>query len=86
MLERKFFIDDFYDAVVIRGFQENLARISDLFERKAVVEVGVNGTARLTRLAGDLLRKLQTGVVQFYALIFSIGITVILYVMILAGK
>ncbi len=83
VLGKKYFFDDLYDWFVIRGMQENLARISDWFEKYAVIETGVHGTARAARLAGDLLRKLQTGHVQFYALVFAIGATVLLYVFIL---
>ncbi len=79
----KYFIDDFYDNIVIKGVQENIAKVSDWFERIVVVEAGVNGTARLTRGAGDILRKLQTGMVQFYALVFAAGFTVILYIFML---
>jgi len=74
--------DDFYDWL-IQNVQQNVARFSDAFERIAVVEGGVNGTAKFTRMCGDLLRKFQTGVVQFYALLFTGGITVIIYIMIL---
>ena len=83
VLGNKYFIDDFYDTVVIKGIQENIAKISDWFERVVVVEAGVNGTARFTRSAGDILRKLQTGVVQFYALVFAAGLTVIIYIFLL---
>ena len=86
VLTKKYFFDEFYDTVVIRGIQENAARISDLFERSVVVQGAVNGTAFVTRKAGDLLRKFQTGVVQFYALVFCLSVTVILYLFILAGR
>ena len=85
LLEKKYFFDEFYDGVVIKGFQENIARISDWFERIVVIEGGVNGTARLTRLAGDWLRKLQSGVVQFYALVFSVGMTTLIYLFVWMG-
>ena len=85
ILEKKYFFDDLYDAF-IHFVQENIARLSDLFERSVVVERGMNGTARLTERLSHLVRKLQTGVVQFYALFLAAGITVILYVLILSGK
>jgi NADH-quinone oxidoreductase subunit L len=76
LLEKKFFMDDLYDAFV-QKVQQNFARGCDLFERWVVVEWMVNGTARITAWAGDSLRRLQTGRVHFYALFFSIGITVV---------
>ena len=86
VLEKKYFFDDFYDVVVIKLIQENAAKFLDFFERIVVVEAGVNGTARFTRSIGDMLRRLQTGVVQFYALVFTAGVTLIVYLFILAGK
>ena len=85
ILEKKYFFDDVYDAF-IHFVQENIARVSDLFERRVVVEGGMNGSARLTRRLSRLVRTLQTGVVQFYALFFAAGVTVIIYVLILSGK
>ncbi len=79
MLQRKYFFDDFYDVVVIRGIQENIAKVSDAFERILVVEGAVNGTAKSAHRLGDILRKFQTGFVQTYAFIFAIGITLILF-------
>ncbi len=86
VLEKKYFFDDFYDVVVVKGIQENIAKLSDAFERIVVVEGGANGTARLTQKFGDLLRRLQTGLIQLYALVFAAGLTLILYVILVWGK
>ena len=86
LFDKKYFFDDFYDTVVIGFFQEGAAKISDAFERIVVVEGGVNGTARLTRKLGDTLRKLQTGGVQSYAFVFTIGITLILFYFLAANS
>jgi NADH-quinone oxidoreductase subunit L len=86
VLSRKYFFDDFYDSVLVRGIQQNLARLSDLFERSVVIETGINRTGRMTRGFGDWLRQLETGVVQFYALIFTVGVTFLIYVFILVGR
>ncbi|MBI3313655.1 MAG: NADH-quinone oxidoreductase subunit L [Candidatus Omnitrophica bacterium] len=83
--EHKYFFDDFYDFL-IRAVQQNLAKLSDWFERLVVVETFVNGLARSTRHFGRVLTLLQTGVVQSYALVFSVGITVFIYLFIMAGK
>lgn len=83
VLEKKYFFDDFYDTAVIKGLQETLGAVSDWFERRIVVERGANGTARITQSLGNLLRQFQTGVVQFYALVFSIGVTIFIYALIL---
>ena len=81
VLQRKYFFDDFYDWG-IRTFQENTARFSDAFERQVIVKTAVNGTAHATQALGNLLRKLQTGVVQFYAFLFTAGLTILILVFI----
>jgi NADH-quinone oxidoreductase subunit L len=78
VLEKKYYFDELYDALVRYG-QDRLALLCDLFEKYVVVELYVNGTARLTRQAGNWVRRLQTGRVQFYALLFSIGVTLLTY-------
>jgi len=85
VLEKKYFFDELYDAG-IHYIQENIARISGLFERFVIVMVLVNGVSQLTRWSGHLLRKLQTGVVQFYAFVFAIGVTTLIFAMIIAGQ
>jgi NADH-quinone oxidoreductase subunit L len=82
VLIRKYFLDDLYDALV-KYVQGWVAELCVLFERSVVVELLVNGTAKLTRLGGEILRLLQTGQVQFYAFVVSMGVTLITYFVIL---
>ncbi len=86
VLEHKYFFDDFYDAVVIRGVQENAASFSEIFEKHAVIQGMVHGTAGLAKSAGDALRKLQSGRLQSYALAFSAGATAIIFLILFALK
>ncbi len=83
VLDRKYFFDDAYDALVRYG-QNSAGRLADLIERYAFVEWSLNGLGRLIRTMGDTVRKLQTGAVQFYAFVFTIGVTVIVYFFIAA--
>lgn len=85
VLEKKYYVDEVYNALIRHG-QDRFARFCDLFEQIVVVEFYVNGTARATRWAGDRLRKLQTGRVQFYVLLFSAGVTLLAYGMILWNR
>jgi len=78
ILEKKFYFDTAYDWFITR-VQERAASFVDLFEKLIVIEIGANGTAKSVRLAGDVLRKLQTGVVQFYMLIFAAGLAALIY-------
>ena len=78
ILEKKFYFDTVYDWFIAR-VQERVASFVDLFEKLIVIEIGANGTARSVRGVGDLLRKLQTGIVQFYMLIFAAGLAALIY-------
>ena len=78
LLEKKYYVDEIYEGLIRYG-KDTLAHLCDIFERVVVVQIGVNGTAKLTRLAGGAVRKLQTGQIQFYALLFSLGVTLLTY-------
>lgn len=85
VLENKWFFDKAYDWM-IATVQEGIARGADVFERYVIVEWSANGLARLVRNMGDAIRKVQTGVVQFYAFVFAVGVTLILFYLTLADK
>lgn len=82
VLQKKYYIDEIYDGLIRYG-QDSFAHLCDIFERVVIVQFFVNGTAKLTRLLGDYARKIQTGQVQFYALLFSLGVTLLTYGLIL---
>lgn len=84
-LENKWYFDKAYDWM-IQNIQENIARAFDVFERYVIVEWSANGLARLVRRMGDALRKMQTGVVQFYAFVFTVGVTLIIFYITVADK
>jgi NADH:ubiquinone oxidoreductase subunit 5 (subunit L)/multisubunit Na+/H+ antiporter MnhA subunit len=74
VLNRKYFVDELYDAVVVRP----LVWLSRVVLWKGVDQgvvdgVGVNGTAWVSRLAGGGLRLLQTGQVGIYVVLFLVG-------------
>lgn len=85
VLEHKYYMDDLYHTLIRYG-QDAFAHLCDLFERIVVVGLYVNGTARLTRWMGHAVRQLQTGRVQFYALLFSLGVTLLTYGLLLWNR
>jgi len=85
VLKKKYFFDDAYDWM-IRNVQQNIAKFSDWFEKIVVIEGEVHGTAKATKQVGNLLRKLQTGGIQFYAFVFTLGVTVLLYLFVVGGN
>ena len=78
ILEKKYYVDEIYNAL-IRYVQDGFAKVCDVFERYIIVGLCVNGAAYSTRFMGHLARQLQTGRIQFYALVFSLGVTLITY-------
>jgi NADH-quinone oxidoreductase subunit L len=67
VLERAYYLDDIYDAVIGRPGQAFARFCATVIEAK-VIDGAVNGVGRLTRSVGGSLRRVQTGYVRQYAL------------------
>jgi NADH-quinone oxidoreductase subunit L len=78
MLINKYYVDEVYEAAVVgpavKGSEDVLWKGIDVL----LIDGTVNGLARLVRAASGVLRKVQTGVVQSYALVFLAGILLVL--------
>jgi NADH-quinone oxidoreductase subunit L len=78
LLLNKYYVDEAYDAAVVRPIQvasqEALWRGLDV----RVVDGAVNGTGALVAAGSDLLRRLQTGSVRAYAGSMFVGVVLIL--------
>jgi NADH-quinone oxidoreductase subunit L len=72
VLQRAYYLDDIYDAVIGRPGQAFARFCATVIEMK-VIDGAVNGVGRLTRAAGGSLRKVQTGYVRQYALGIVLG-------------
>ncbi len=78
LLFRKYMLDEFYFKTVIdpivntsRGF------LWKFFDVKLIDGI-VNGSARMIALTGEVIRRMQTGIAQNYALVMMIGILAVL--------
>jgi NADH-quinone oxidoreductase subunit L len=74
VLNRKYYVDELYDAVVVRP----IAWLSRVVlwrgvDQRLVDGLAVNGTAWFSRLAGGGLRLLQTGQLGIYVVLFLVG-------------
>lgn len=76
-MEGKFFVDELYNRTIIRPFVW-LGKHAVLWFDVNVVDGIVNGVAKGTTDIGDVFKRLQTGFVQNYALMVSIGVVVML--------
>jgi NADH-quinone oxidoreductase subunit L len=76
-LENKYYVDEFYNRVLIRPFVWLADKAVMGFDRR-VIDGVVDGTGLATAFSGDILRRLQSGLVQNYALIMIAGIVMLL--------
>jgi len=72
VLENKWYIDELYDAIIVRPI-EALSGALDRFVEKMGIDGIVNGVGKTVKWGGDRLRMLQTGQVGFYIFIMVIG-------------
>ena len=77
LVRDRFRVDELYDAVFVRPFQE-VARALWKVVDVLVIDGVLNASAFLVELAGDLLRFLQTGNVRNYALGFFLGLVALM--------
>ena len=85
LLFRKYYMDELYEGVVvIHGFYGRVVRFADWVDRE-VVDKLVDGIGWLSRNSGQSIARLQTGQVQGYGAVISLGILLILGVYLIWG-
>ena len=80
LVYNKYFVDEAYDAVIIQPIKNGSLWLWRLFDEK-VIDGAVNGSAALVQGASSMLRRLQTGLVQEYALGIVGGVVAIFYIL-----
>lgn len=79
VLLNKYYIDEIYEAVIVKPinvFSESfLWKIND----NKIIDGLVNGTAKLVEFISNNIRKMQTGVAQFYMFVMVVGIAAALF-------
>jgi NADH-quinone oxidoreductase subunit L len=74
VLNRKYYVDELYDALVVRPVEWlSRAVLWRGVDQRVVDGAGVNGAAVVSRLLGGGLRLLQTGQVGVYVVLFLVG-------------
>jgi NADH-quinone oxidoreductase subunit L len=73
LLKNKYYFDDLYGWYVDR-VQQGFAALLSWIEKTFIVRFGVHGVTDLAKAGGNVLRQLQSGLVQFYALVLVLGI------------
>ena len=73
VLKNRYYFDAVYEWYV-DVVQQNFAKLLAWLEQTFIVDNGVHGLTKLANASGRALRTLQNGLVQFYALIFVLGV------------
>jgi NADH-quinone oxidoreductase subunit L len=81
LLLNKYWVDEVYDLLIVNPIKV----ASDKFLWKVhdvrVIDGFLNGTAALFDSGSKFIRKIQTGVAQFYALVMVFGIAIIIFIL-----
>ncbi|MBS1782806.1 MAG: NADH-quinone oxidoreductase subunit L [Bacteroidetes bacterium] len=76
VLENKWYVDELYDAIVVRPINQ-LSAFLDRFVERMGIDGFVNGVGKSVRWGSDRMRLLQTGQVGFYIFIMVLGMTIL---------
>lgn len=78
LLFNKYYVDEIYDAAIVNPIVKGSDRVLWSNFDVGLIDGAVNGTARLIGAMSQVLRRIQTGVAQGYALAFVLGIVFVL--------
>ncbi|HEV8128196.1 MAG TPA: NADH-quinone oxidoreductase subunit L [Candidatus Eisenbacteria bacterium] len=76
LLWDKYRVDELYDRTIVQPIVRGSVRLWHRFD-EAVIDGAVNGVGRLVERGAGALRMAQTGYVQVYALILTLGLVVV---------
>jgi NADH-quinone oxidoreductase subunit L len=79
LLKNKYYFDHLYGWYV-DVVQQSFAKLLEWFERFVIVRFGVHGATNIAKAGGNVLRSLQSGLVQFYALVFVLGTLYLIFI------
>ena len=79
LLRNKFYIDDFYDKILVSYFQNTVAAIIHFFDELIINGFIVGGLSRGAASVGNIFRKVQSGELQAYAFAFGLGAILVIY-------
>ncbi|HUJ08515.1 MAG TPA: NADH-quinone oxidoreductase subunit L [Verrucomicrobiae bacterium] len=77
-IQNKFYFDEVY-LWIVKYVQGTIANVCEWFDRWILQRLGIGGLSQGTGLLGRTVRLLQTGSISGYAFFFGLGVTVIIY-------
>lgn len=84
LLWNKYYVDEIYDAVIVNPIVTVSRNVLWKIADNKIIDGTVNGAAKLVDLLSSIIRKVQTGVAQLYALVMVLGIAAALLWIILS--
>lgn len=75
----RFKIDDFYDNVIVRYFQNAFAAFVHFIDEFLINGLIVGGAGRIAEGFGGIFRRVQSGNLQGYAFVFGLGVVLVIY-------
>ena len=78
VLLNKYYVDEFYDAVVVQPIKRTSERLLWKVVDAGVIDGAVNGTGFIVRTGGAIMRLVQTGSVRVYAASVFVGVLVVI--------
>lgn len=79
LLWNKYYVDEAYDLVIVNPILKTSRSFLWKIADNKIIDGTVNGVAKIIDIISRNIRKLQTGVAQFYALVMVIGIVAALF-------
>jgi len=79
-MRERFYFDEVY-AWLVASTQDAAARLAEVVDRWVLAGAVVKGTHGTVELLGRMLRLVQTGSLQVYAVLFAVGVVVVLFFM-----
>ncbi len=83
LLFNKYYVDKVYDLLFVEPIVKGSERILWKFSDVKLVDGFINSVGEFFIEIGGLIRKIQTGVTQFYALIMIFGIILIIFMLLI---
>jgi NADH-quinone oxidoreductase subunit L len=80
----KYYVDEAYMEVVVQPLRSLAGFLTDIVEERTI-DAAVNGLAQVVGLAGEGVRRLQTGLVRNYALAMFLGVVAIIVYFVVRG-
>jgi NADH-quinone oxidoreductase subunit L len=84
LVHNKYYVDQGYMSGIVKPLRALAGIFSDVVEERGINRA-IDGLAELTGLAGEGLRRLQTGLVRNYALAMLVGVVAVLAYFIIRG-